>query len=461
MPQAGPQYQPKSTSQGIGHQLAGYISVLPKGIPKMSEDTVIVSQSHLYLFWSTGVYYVAALCQTYQVVLVVPEYYRQDGTFRQACERLSVKAVVYYPYCDRSLRLHRRVYKIFNDALELYQPVAVLQHDYIGVENMYLFHLSRKLNPDCGRLTILSSMPSTDNTHAFLDELLSIRIKRYQQQLPLPTGIWRMGIKGAKWMISSIGNCFLPSLVTNTSPYLPPSTQQNIDIVPRKTLFDHYLVFDENERDYLAHQFRNHSFTNNHPFMLIRSPLMDSGKVNRRLYPAKAEITPQVAIFPSLIAIRTFEQEQSTLDKWVEALSLIHQQLPDYRMMIKFHPGRRSGLVQQVQKYLLNRCPFVELVGVSVSAESLMQTSKVVVGDVSTTLWWANQQPSKVVISLGMASYSVSENMRLYPGIHYIEPMAALSELELKALLRREQSKVSDRSRPSLVEVIASKPWLG
>ena len=67
-----------------------------------------------------------------------------------------------------------------------HMPDFVVQHDYIGVDNMYIFHWTLKLLPKCSRIVMLTPFPSNENTKKFNAQFIEMAIDRYYNKLKIP-----------------------------------------------------------------------------------------------------------------------------------------------------------------------------------------------------------------------------------------------------------------------------------
>ena len=118
-----------------------------------------------------------------------------------------------------------------------------------------------------------------------------------------------------------------------------------------------------------------------------------------------------MSIFPSLFGLRDFPLEENTLKKWVEALNIIRSKLPNFSFVIKPHPNNKSERLKIALEYLQKNCEFLDVYVGGSNAEELVLGSNIIVGDVSTILWWANFRGNKIVISLGMQDFAGSKDM--------------------------------------------------
>ncbi len=54
------------------------------------KDNILLTASHLYLFWTTGVYYLWDLNKRYNVVLFVEDTYNKSDDFLNLCKHLKI-----------------------------------------------------------------------------------------------------------------------------------------------------------------------------------------------------------------------------------------------------------------------------------------------------------------------------------------------------------------------------------
>jgi hypothetical protein len=416
------------------------------------KDNVIVAHGHLYLFWSTGVYYSAELAAKYNVVLLVPEEYRHDDKFHSVCKHLQVSEISYYEYSGKNPLQHFTNCRLFKLLLSKYKPAFVVQHDYIGIDNMYLFHWTKKMLPKCLKIVMLTSFPSNKNTKKFNTQFVEMSVNRYVARLKLPSAMVGAARKLAVYTLSLWKNILVPVIALRERPYFPLSENINIDIIPSRPLYDYYFFYTSCEKNYMDWLFADADMNQDMPHRVIRCPIIDIYDVNSFLYNVKVQNA--VSISPSLIGLRDFKAEEPTLRKWVQALNLLRDKLPDFEFIIKFHPGNKSSRLKTVKEYLKQNCSFLQIYESSAGAEALMLNSRVIVGDVSSTLWWSNFIENKTVISLDMQDFEGSSDMLLYPDILYFENMNDLSKLDVPVLVAEQIKKSPRNNHPSLTDVL-------
>jgi len=408
------------------------------------KDTIVIAHGHLYLFWTTGVYYTRELLERYNVVLLVPKEYRNSERFLNFCSNSGIKYIYYYGFLKGNLITRSFSNSaLFQKIILLHSPVCVVQHDYILADNMYLFHWAKRLTEKCQNIVILSSQPSSKPILKTFAQIREELIAEYSHKYYLPK--WTIAKLTAvrRWIYSYLNNRLLPILILRESPYFPVSNWNNVDILPTKPLFDYFLVYDTCERDYLEELFQTTG-----PFQIIKSPISDPYKINSSLYNIMEN--QQVVFFPSLIALGRISSEKPVLIKWVEALNILREKYPKHRFLMKFHPGAKDKYILPVKSYFSKQCSFLSFAPKTDGAEELMVNSQVVVGDASTTLWWARAEGSKTVISLDFENHGISNSMAAYKSIFYFKNLNGLSKFDAT----KETNEIQKEVRPTLLEFI-------
>jgi hypothetical protein len=416
----------------------------------MKKENIIICHGHLYLFWSAGVYYTRELAEIYNIVLYVPEYYRKDDRFIKVCGAMNISEIVYFNNKIGNPLLQQAHYcQTARKTVEKYRPVSVVQHDYISHENMYLFHWVKAICPNAGRVVILTSWASGENTKNNLLVFRDMRAREFAKKYFIPKSFLLLAGKIIKNFNSFIVNKLIPGILLRRRSYYPLSEHSNIDILPLEPLFDYFLVYNEAELKYQCKLFGT-----TEPFKMVQSPVADRFNMNEIIY--NIQERDLVTIFPSLIGIYDFETEKEVLEKWVIGLNEIKAQLPDYQFTMKIHPDYDINYTRKLTGFIGQQCPFMSFVNSGINAEELMLESQLIVGDVSSTLWWSNFIETKTVISLDMKNYPGSGDMRRYGGIIYVDDCNKIKNIDLNKLLneRRYFVKAKESDLPYLTEFV-------
>ena len=134
--------------------------------------------------------------------------------------------------------------------------------------------------------------------------------------------------------------------------------------------------------------------------------------------------------------------------RWCEAIQALLDRFPGYELKMKLHPGsQHDPLWARITENIKMRIPALIMMPPEESAEWLVAQSRVIVGDVTTVLWWAGVYGGKVVISLDVFGYPGGDEMRLYPNlIAYLANLSGIHELssEFSKACMPEAAPLSD-----------------
>lgn len=394
----------------------------------VEKPTVIVVQGHKYTFFSNGLYLCSELMQTFNVVLVVPDSYKKDRRFSDICKLMRFREVVYFPsntyvplgekrasYGINIIKQYfdQRLYSKIGKALILkYNPVALLQHDYIHIENMYFFFWARRLLNRCKNIVVLSTAPSNERTLNGFSKMRmdrSLRIAHGNKWLGKIV-FWMVSL--LKYIESYIRNIFLPVIVLRQMSGYGPSSFDNIDLKPRKIPFHHFMVFEASEE-----KFYTSLFGSRERVARICSPISTGMGLNNRLFDIKSN--KGIAILFGLTgSVSGFDGE--LLSRWCELVNTLSKKYGGTAITIKVHPNLSHTMSDEFGKFFKSRCSNVHFVGSrenGVSTEELILNSWMVIGDSSSVLPWANYVGGKVVLSMDIEKYPNSGDMRVYSGI--------------------------------------------
>jgi hypothetical protein len=125
---------------------------------------------------------------------------------------------------------------------------------------------------------------------------------------------------------------------------------------------------------------------------------------------------------------------QHLVSKWCEAIRELLERFPGYTLKMKLHPASFADPVwKEIVELIQGQFPRLEIIDPKQIAEWHIVQSKVIVGDVSTALWWAGMLGGKVVASLDIFGYPGGDEMNEYPMIiSYITDKEAWPELVKK-----------------------------
>ena len=144
----------------------------------MKKTLVLFRLGHIYSFWSAGQYNVLELLQDYDVCLLVSKEYKEDIKFQKFVSNNNIKDVLYEPTLKKNnIKNCKKYYSVIFNYFLKKKPDIVIQNDYIEVQNMYIFCISKQLNNDRVHVVLSMSAPSSDWTSSLLYESRFRRIK--------------------------------------------------------------------------------------------------------------------------------------------------------------------------------------------------------------------------------------------------------------------------------------------
>ena len=297
-------------------------------------------------------------------------------------------------------------------------------HNRSYVENQYLIHWSRLICPETrryyyqnGRMTL---MRDADWAARRVEQ-----IKLYCETHP-----WLVRSPGFAAKLIDLRNALAYFLNYKTVPLLTcrilfrPPVNVYTGKIDREAAYnssssdkDHLLAYLENE----ISAYRSEGIVNiNH----IKHPMVECAPdVFRYLYGDIRECNV-ILIVPSYgYTARMIEAGWKSDDlvahiagKWCAAIDKLMEKFPNYEVRIKLHPGTADDPIwHKILAIITAHVPALRIIPASNSAEWQVVQSKVVVGDVTSVLWWAGMYDQKVVISLDIFGYFGGDELKEYP----------------------------------------------
>lgn len=371
----------------------------------MTRPTVLLAPGALYLFWTTGVYYVFELARDYDLVLLVNDDYRGNEDFRRLLDRLTNARAYYVPDVRPVRRLHQfyatEVRRIVDDC----RPRFILSNDLYGMEMLYLFHFGRSQRAQGVPCTCLTFQASNVAIDFYKDQAENKKIHAgyYTRKYRLPPFL-------ASWLVGGLTHTFR---VLNTFIY--PAIYAGTSLRPWTTIapvtwrrdsrgrFDCLLYYSDAEGNVLRRLFDESCC-----FQKVQHPLRSHQAEAQALLHARAE-TPSIVILPSYVSVLLLrgdlglsepEAIQSLSSRWVEIITRLQRRFPSYPMRWKIHPQAvKDPHWLAVTERVRAAVPALEVVDPTEKAEKLIFESRVVAGDISTALVWAAWLSTKIVLS--------------------------------------------------------------
>jgi len=406
------------------------------------KEIIIMQPGPLHLFWTIGVYYFWQLKDRYDFVFIVSENYRDNEQFMKLAALDSIRHIEYMS--DKGIwRKHFNYHRKLKKNLQMYSPTYFLMHNRSYVENQYLLYWAHRICPNAIRYYYQNGRMSLrwkDDFSARKAEKVKILAEKYPRLLK------HLGLAGE---LVEMHNSFafflnlkvLPLLVCRTL-FRPPVNvftghiDRQATYEQSNTNRDHLLAYLDNE----IAAYRTQGIKN---ILQIRHPLTESAMdVFKFLYGDFRE-SNIILILPSYgFTSRMIESGWQRDDlvnhvagKWCVALEKFSKNFPGFELRMKLHPGAvKDPLWRDIIKEILLHVQNLQIIAASESAEWYVVQSRVIVGDVTSVLWWAGMLGGKIVISLDIFGYPGGGELEFYKGLlHYVDnleeiPTGPLSE---------------------------------
>lgn len=401
-----------------------------------AERRIIVMQpGPLHLFWTTGVFYLWHLADRFDFVLIVPESYRNDARFGRLRTLPAVRhvecldlAINFRGHCNYSLKIR--------ELLERYRPAYLLMHNRAYVENQYLLHWVRRVCPDAIRYHYQNGRASLRWKEDFAARRAT-DIERVLRRWPILAPV--PGVAGRLVDIFGAIAYFLnfklfPGLTLQTVFHSPINVYTGA--IDRKAVQYHC----NGEKDYLFAYldveialYRRQGVKN---VAKVMHPLRQVAKEVLAFLEEGPKLSDTIFLVPSYgYTSRLMEAGWSPARvvshlsaRWCRAIEALLQKFPGHSIKIKLHPASsRDPIWQSILLAMQQELPALAVMSPADSAESQAAKSRVIVGDVSSILWWAGLYGGKVVISLDIFDFPGGDELAEYGElIHYVNNIQAL-----------------------------------
>ncbi|MEJ5227788.1 hypothetical protein [Thermodesulfovibrio sp.] len=392
----------------------------------------------LHLFWTTGVFYFWSLKDDFDFVLIVPDNYQENSQFAKLLSIDSIRHVEYFPVRGRFLK-HFYYNRKFKTLLQKYHPKYLLIHNCSYFENQYLLYWTQKICPDIvhymfqnGRMSLMWKDDFAARRAMQIERLIKkiFLLHHYPQFAAKIVDIWNM--------ISFIFNYKLMPLLTIKETFNPPVNVltgefDKESIIRLSTANNNYLLA------YLDNEIYMYKFFGFSNIIKIEHPMKKTAsEVFSFLYGDFIEKNI-ILILPSCgFTSRLIKNGWSANDvithvagRWCEAIQALLEKFPGFALKAKLHPSSYDDPVwNSIMNKLKNKFPLLIIIPPQEIAEWHIAQSRVIVGDVSSTLWWASLYGGKIVISLDIFGYPGGDEMRFYSEqIEYITNIDSLKTL--------------------------------
>lgn len=407
------------------------------GDGNLVERRIIVMQpGPLHLFWTTGVFYFWALKDRFDFIFIVMGSYSVDDRFIKLMELDSVRHVEILPQSDfftRQFIYSRKIKKLLGGvAIEYF---LLNNHSYI--ENQYLIYWASRFHPakprfyyqngreacrwesDFKARQAVATEKLVDRFHllAIYPELalaisnlfrsikysiqfniLPLLIIQFFFRPPINVVTGEVDYRSMRRLVTTGQDFILSYLVVETEVYRDMGCDSVIRI--KHPLSPHgYRVFD----------FFYHDTVESETILLVPS------------YGFTALMLRAGWTVEGLV--------EHLSERWIKAINLMLKEFPGYYLKMKLHPASIDDSVwARVIVNIQRKFPSLEIIDPRQSAEQWVIRSKVIVGDVTTVLWWAALLGGKVVISLDIFEYPSGDEMALYGrAVNYVKDLGQVT----------------------------------
>ena len=423
-------------------------------MPSENNKHVILAPGPPHLFWTTGAYYLWELSKKYTVVLIVDEVYTQHHDFNRLIRLVDKIEVVYIPPMGIFKR-HRFYATEFKNIVCKYNPVFIFHHDPVYVSMMYLYHWGNKNMHPSYRISYITSLGPV-NWKSHVDSIAVSGINAIANKHRIPQTYAKLLFKIKSLLSLGINYYLLPYIFIGKS-FSPPMNP--IDFTKLKDYwndqFDFCLLYDKTAKDLISRVFGSKERVRE-----VYHPLISTGEeLNSMLYGLVEE--NNVLILPSYGHIEDYQKnklsDKEIVDwvssKWIKVIESMKEKFHNYNIVWKLHPAQRQDLFwQMIQENVKESCPDLVLLPPKENAQKWILRSKIIVGDVSSVLWWASLLKSKISISLDIFGIPFMDDFKNHEGIFYYNRLEDFYNTDFSKL--SENNKWTDNSIPTLTEFL-------
>lgn len=391
---------------------------------------IIMQPGPIHLFWTSGVFYFWQLKDRFDFVFIVPSSYLKSNEFQKLLELPAVRHVEYLVTAEILWR-HYYYLKQIRRVLKDFPPTYLLLHNISYPENQYLIHLARRLYPQSlryhyqnGRMPLMWEIDFAARRSTQVESIY--RLMPWMSRVPRLTST----LINTRNYLAYFTNFKIFALMNVAQTFSPP-----INIFTGEVNFEAAKSHYEGKYDkilcYLdieAQVYRDQGAQN---VNVIQHPMSLRGDEVFRFLFGDFNVKNQIVIFPSCgFTSSLIESGWDEVDlinhisgRWFDVIQSLLIKFPTFNVKIKLHPASHAdplwqNIVTQLQLKLGSKLDVIES---KVSAEFLVVQSRVIVGDVTSVLWWAAMYGNKTVVSFDIFGYAGGNEMQLYkPHIDYV-----------------------------------------
>jgi len=391
------------------------------------KGNIILAPGPLHLFWTGGVYYLWELSKIYRVILVVGENYEQNYDFQKVIELAGITEVFYIP-ARGIIKKHLYYINEFKYIVSKYRPQYILHHDPVYISMMYLYYWGSKIVPPSLRISYLIGMSVSENFDKDIKSVVDHAVTSIANKYRLPNGFagFLFRIKG--WLLLWLDYYILPLLFIGKtfSPVMNSMTFVKLKDYWNNQ-FDFYLLYDSLNRKVMGKWFGSEDGIRE-----IQHPLKTVGdELNRILYGLKEENIILILLSYGHLNRYQIEVKYSNEDivemissKWIEVISAMKIKFPNYNFFWKLHPAQKHDLLwKAITNRIQHEYPDITLLLPEENAQKWILKSKVIVGEVSSVLWWSSFFATKITISFDIFGISFTDFFKYHRGVYYFSDL--------------------------------------
>jgi len=400
-------------------------------------QNIIFQPGPIHLFWTTGVYYIFSLKKEYDFVLLVSDNYRYNEKFNRIIEIPEILEVVYESTSSKSVNNFRSLYISYCSLLKKYNPPVIYMHNYCYLHNQYLLSAASKCAPN-----VLINFYQNGQHLSDIGEDYDLRHKdsiyKLKNRLPIffswvPLAAISFYIKTRSNISYLLSYKLFAFLVTRDifKPEINPYTGKFYRYKAKPT----YKKLSQVNLTYSDTEKKISESNNVDKILVIHHPAKESWHDVFEYFFGSFKLKNQILILPStgFLESKALDEKEINLlvdqvyETWVRIIKFLSTKYDKYPVKIKLHPND-SGEIWNRILTKLSASIQLEILAKDVVAEFLIMESTVIVGDVSSTLWWASKLGDKKVYSFDLFGYNLGDEMAIYkPAITYVNDMRCIS----------------------------------
>lgn len=405
--------------------------MLVNAAPKL-RPTIVMQTGPLHLFWATGVFIFWELQARYDFILLVSADYRESTSFQKLVQLPAIIRVEYAPVGNR-FALHRHYHTRYAELLTQFQPECALLYSQSYPDNLYLMDLCNSKSPHTKRYCYqLGRMPI--NWETDFAAAKSEAVARFSARHPILKSYPRLArhLLGLRNHVGFFLNYYFTPLLAAGKLLHPPlnvySGVANCQAMQTFTSgpLDTQLVYVKKEMQV----FQKLGIENR---QLVRHPVFHVGEAVLRFLHGDFTISDTILVLPSsapscLLALGWSERRaiDHMAQCWAAAMQGLLAIFPGYQIKIKLHPSAMHDQIwSEILRNILRDIPTLQVVAIGENAEWHIAQSRVIVGDVTSALWWAAMFGNKQIVSLDIFGFPGGDDMK-----HYADSMQYVTAVE-------------------------------